>query len=189
MSLVDLIGPQEEPAQDSCLISRDFKSVHLEKHTMPGVDTRTSRDDRGKDGREMNKALFSKRPVVTEEQVDTKLNPRRLRQKFMFGTIVGFSSGVTFSAIDTFRNPTSVQVATRAAASSAGLFAGFFSLYQSLKYTMEVARGTEDVANIAAATALSMLPFCRSSLFRPNAPFMLMLVGMDYFHEEMNEKV
>lgn len=63
----------------------------------------------------------------------------------------------------------------------------FFFGYQGVKTLLEVQRGEEDLVNVGVATVVAALPFVGSTVMRQNAPYALMLVALDHFHEALNE--
>lgn len=63
----------------------------------------------------------------------------------------------------------------------------FFLAYQGVKTVLEVQRGEDDIINPIVSTLVAGAPFIRSTYMRQNAPYALMLVVLDHFHEEINE--
>ncbi|OQS01884.1 hypothetical protein THRCLA_05674 [Thraustotheca clavata] len=118
-----------------------------------------------------------------------------LRNKLVFGGLVGLSTGLTFGCVDAIRQHHSqfgrvgieaLQPVTRTAGTCGLLFAGFFFTYQGIKTTMEQVRGTEDAINIGAAAVLSGAPFLRHPVMRANALYAAALIALEVFHEEIN---
>ncbi|RHY80332.1 hypothetical protein DYB31_011899 [Aphanomyces astaci] len=110
-------------------------------------------------------------PVVAKSTTTTSaeaVQPRKpfnlelLRNKVIFGGLVGSTTGATFG------------------------FGAFFLAYQGLKTTIEQLRGEEDFLNAGAAVAVAGLPFYRTITFRSHMGYAGLLVALDYFHEEMN---
>lgn len=63
----------------------------------------------------------------------------------------------------------------------------FFLTYQGAKTVLEVQRNADDIINPIVSTLVAGAPFIRSTYMRQNAPYALMLVVLDHFHEEINE--
>lgn len=61
-------------------------------------------------------------------------------------------------------------------------------MYKGIKFGLDFARDTEDIVNVGIATGLSAAPFLKSTLLRPNMPYMMMLIALDYFHDEITQQ-
>ncbi|KAH9084305.1 hypothetical protein LEN26_020926 [Aphanomyces euteiches] len=144
--------------------------------------------------------------------VSRPFNVELLRNKVVFGGLVGATTGATFGFGATFYSLASVDItlsclvgafqnhhskhgsvnsqamvgAARAAGTTGVVFGGFFLAYQGLKTTIEQLRGQEDLLNAGAAIAVTGAPFYRNLTFRSHMGYAALLVALDYFHEEMN---
>ncbi|KAG9411781.1 hypothetical protein AC1031_017415 [Aphanomyces cochlioides] len=127
--------------------------------------------------------------------VSRPFNVELLRNKVVFGGLVGATTGATFGFVGAFQNHHSkhgsvnsqaMVGAARAAGTTGAVFGGFFLVYQGLKTTIEQLRGQEDLLNAGAAIALTGAPFYRNLTFRSHMGYAALLVALDYFHEEMN---
>ncbi|KAJ0396663.1 hypothetical protein ATCC90586_009964 [Pythium insidiosum] len=124
------------------------------------------------------------------------VDPLALRNRLVFGGLVGFCTGATFGTIDAVRayHKQHGRVAlaglnsfARGAAVSGGSFAGFFLAYQGFKTLIQSQRGgQDDLLTVGVATAFAGAPFLRSTVMRQNVPYALMLIALDHFHEEIN---
>ncbi|GLE04590.1 hypothetical protein PINS_up013559 [Pythium insidiosum] len=146
-----------------------------------------------------------RRPAAAQQPAQDKdaasfqlraVDPLALRNRLVFGGLVGFCTGATFGTIDAVRayHKQHGRVAlaglnsfARGAAVSGGSFAGFFLAYQGFKTVIQSQRGGEDdLLTAGAATVLAGAPFLRSTVMRQNVPYALMLIALDHFHEEIN---
>ncbi|KAG7388039.1 hypothetical protein PHYBOEH_008022 [Phytophthora boehmeriae] len=121
---------------------------------------------------------------------------RNLRNRLIFGSLVGFVTGATFGGIDGAKlymkthgklAPAALSSVARGAGATGGAFSGFFFAYQGIKTALVTQRGEDDLTNAGIATVAAGLPFIRSKVMKQNLPYALMLVVLDHFHEEINE--
>ncbi|ETV76676.1 hypothetical protein H257_09159 [Aphanomyces astaci] len=143
-------------------------------------------------------------PVVAKSTTTTSaeaVQPRKpfnlelLRNKVIFGGLVGSTTGATFGFVGAFQNhhtkhgsvnSQALLGAARTAGTTGAVFGAFFLAYQGLKTTIEQLRGDEDFLNAGAAVAVAGLPFYRTITFRSHMGYAGLLVALDYFHDEMN---
>lgn len=71
-------------------------------------------------------------------------------------------------------------------AASSGLFTVYFCGFHTIKYGMEYGRKKDDVLNTIASAGLAGLPLIGNHLLRKNAPYLAMLVALDYFHDDLS---
>ncbi|KAF0698742.1 Aste57867_10647 [Aphanomyces stellatus] len=152
---------------------------------------------------------------ATGETVRPKkpFNVELLRNKLIFGGLVGATTGATFGfgtyylaavssphkiccpvgAFQTHHtkhgnvNSQAMLTAARTAGTTGGLFGAFFLAYQGLKTSLEQVRGEEDFLNAGAAAAVAGLPFYRNLAFRSHLGYAGILIALDYFHDELNQ--
>ncbi|KAE8894011.1 hypothetical protein PF005_g13932 [Phytophthora fragariae] len=152
-----------------------------------------------------------KRPSATQQTVDAQKKDdkfskglsaltepvalRNLRNRLIFGSLVGFVTGATFGGIDGAKlymkqhgklAPAALGAIARGAATTGGAFSGFFFMYCGIKTALATQR-EDDLANAAVSTVAAGLPFVRSTVMKQNLPYAVMLVALDHFHEELNE--
>ncbi|KAK1938072.1 hypothetical protein P3T76_009222 [Phytophthora citrophthora] len=150
-----------------------------------------------------------KRPSTTTEQTGKEENNagkglsvltepvalRNLRNRLIFGSLVGFVTGATFGGIDGAKMymkqhgklaPAALTSVARGAATTGGAFSGFFFLYCGIKTALATQR-EDDLVGAGISTVAAGLPFIRSTVMKQNLPYALMLVALDHFHEELNE--
>ncbi|OWZ09678.1 hypothetical protein PHMEG_00017574 [Phytophthora megakarya] len=148
-----------------------------------------------------------KRPAVTQQSekvedtgkgMSALTEPvalRNLRNRLIFGSLVGFVTGATFGGIDGAKlymkqhgklAPAALTAVARGAATTGGAFSGFFFLYCGIKTALATQR-EDDLPGAAISTVAAGLPFIRSTVMKQNLPYALMLVALDHFHEELNE--
>ncbi|KAG1708650.1 hypothetical protein DVH05_022279 [Phytophthora capsici] len=120
---------------------------------------------------------------------------RNMRNRLIFGSLVGFVTGATFGGIDGAKTymkqhgklaPAALTSVARGAATTGGAFSGFFFLYCGIKTALATQR-EDDLVNAGISTIAAGLPFIRSTVMKQNLPYALMLVALDHFHEELNE--
>ncbi|UIZ27540.1 hypothetical protein KXD40_005418 [Peronospora effusa] len=120
---------------------------------------------------------------------------RHLRNRLIFGSLVGFVTGATFGGIDGAKlymkqngklAPAALSTIARGAAVTGGAFSGFFFLYCGIK-TALATQGKDDLTSAGISTLVAGIPFVRSTVMRQNLPYAVMLVALDHFHEELNE--
>ncbi|KAG6574766.1 Inorganic pyrophosphatase 3 [Phytophthora cinnamomi] len=120
---------------------------------------------------------------------------RNLRNRLMFGSLVGFVTGATFGGIDGAKlymkqhgklAPAALSTIARGAATTGGAFSGFFFMYCGIKTALATQR-EDDLTSAAISTVAAGLPFVRSTVMKQNLPYAAMLVALDHFHEEINE--
>ncbi|KAL3662928.1 hypothetical protein V7S43_011875 [Phytophthora oleae] len=153
-----------------------------------------------------------KRPSIATEQAEKESNNadqnnkglsaltepvalRNLRNRLIFGSLVGFVTGATFGGIDGAKTymkqhgklaPAALTSVARGAATTGGAFSGFFFLYCGIKTAIATQR-EDDLITAGVSTVAAGLPFIRSTVMKQNLPYALMLVALDHFHEELNE--
>ncbi|KAL4086677.1 hypothetical protein PRIC1_013739 [Phytophthora ramorum] len=120
---------------------------------------------------------------------------RNLRNRLIFGSLVGFVTGATFGGIDAAKTyhkthgklaPAALSSVARGAAVTGGAFSGFFFMYCGIKTVLATQR-EDDLVGAGIATVAAGLPFIRSTVMKQNLPYALMLVALDHFHEELSE--
>ncbi|CAH0474996.1 unnamed protein product [Peronospora belbahrii] len=120
---------------------------------------------------------------------------RSMRNRLIFGSLVGFVTGATFGGIDGAKlymkqhgklAPAALHTIARGAAVTGGAFSGFFFLYCGIKTALTTQR-EDDLTSAGISTLLAGLPFMRSTVMKQNVPYALMLVALEHFHEELSE--
>uniref|UniRef100_M4C3U1 Uncharacterized protein n=1 Tax=Hyaloperonospora arabidopsidis (strain Emoy2) TaxID=559515 RepID=M4C3U1_HYAAE len=119
-----------------------------------------------------------------------------MRNRLMFGSLVGFVTGATFGGIDGAKlymkqhgkqpSAAALSFVTRGAAVTGGAFSGFFFLYCGIKTALATQR-EDDLISVGISTVAAGLPFVRSTVMKQNLPYAVMLVALDHFHEELSE--
>ncbi|RLN89451.1 hypothetical protein BBJ28_00019904 [Nothophytophthora sp. Chile5] len=94
---------------------------------------------------------------------------RNLRNRLVFGGLVGFVTGATFGG------------------SAYAYQLWLMHTMGGVKTVLSTQRGEDDLINLGVATVAAGLPFVRSTVMKQNVPYALMLVALDHFHEEINE--
>ncbi|KAI9905287.1 hypothetical protein PsorP6_014328 [Peronosclerospora sorghi] len=119
---------------------------------------------------------------------------RHLRNRLVFGSLVGFLTGATFGGIDGARlymkqngklAPAALSTVARGAAVTGGSFSGYG--WTPFTVTAMATQREDDVLNAGISAVAAGLPFVRSVVMRQNLPYALMLVALDHFHEELSE--
>lgn len=145
--------------------------------------------------------LSQDKSKALQSEEERSLSPKpvnwfALKNRIIFGSLVGFATGASFGAIDSARSyhkkngRMSMQAThsiAKGAATGASYFAAFFCGYQGLKTLLETQRQEDDFINVGVATVGAALPFYKSTVMRQNIPYALMLIAMDYFHEEISD--
>ncbi|KAG7390014.1 hypothetical protein PHYPSEUDO_008976 [Phytophthora pseudosyringae] len=120
---------------------------------------------------------------------------RNMRNRLIFGSLVGFVTGATFGGIDGAKlymkqhgklAPAALSSVARGAATTGGAFSGFFFMYCGIKTALATQR-EDDLITAGISTVAAGLPFIRSTIMKQNLPYALMLVALDHFHEELSE--
>ncbi|CEG38795.1 uncharacterized protein PHALS_08848 [Plasmopara halstedii] len=120
---------------------------------------------------------------------------QNLRNRLIFGSLVGFVTGATFGGIDGARiymkkqgrlSSDALSSVARGAATTGGAFSGFFFLYCGIKTAVATQR-KDNLTSAGFSMVAAGIPFIRSAVFKRNIPYALMLVALDHFHEEISE--
>ncbi|EEY56515.1 uncharacterized protein PITG_10053 [Phytophthora infestans T30-4] len=120
---------------------------------------------------------------------------RNMRNRLIFGSLVGFVTGATFGGIDGAKQymkqhgklaPAALSSIARGAATTGGAFSGFFFMYCGIKTALTTQR-EDDLTSAGISLVAAGLPFIRSTVMKQNIPYALMLVALDHFHEELSE--
>lgn len=146
--------------------------------------------------------LPTNNPKSRADEWDKRLNVllepavlRNLRNRLVFGSLVGFVTGATFGGIDGAKlymkqqgklAPAALSSVARGAATTGGAFSGFFFLYCGIKTALTTQR-EDDFISAGMSTFAAGLPFIRSTVMKRNLPYALMLVALDHFHEELSD--
>ena len=114
---------------------------------------------------------------------------RELGQRLSFGVICGAIMGASIGAVDVFQTSLNNPTASNALGGARKLgevggrtmvtFAGFFSVYQGLKYVFTYSRGVDDLVNVAAAAPPALAPMMIFRGSRLQVPYATVLIGMD----------
>ena len=114
---------------------------------------------------------------------------RELGQRLSFGVICGAIMGASIGAVDVFQTSLNNPTASNALGGARKLgevggrtmvtFAGFFSVYQGLKYVATLLRGVDDLVNVAIAAPPALAPMMVFRGSRLQVPYATVLVGMD----------
>ncbi|ETV99512.1 hypothetical protein, variant [Aphanomyces invadans] len=141
------------------------------------------------------KSTSNEKAAETAQRPAKPFNMELLRNKVLFGGLVGSTTGATFGFVGAFQshhtkhgsvNSKALLGAARTAGTTGAVFGAFFLAYQGVKTTIEQLRGEEDFLNAGAAVAIAGLPFYRTITFRSHMGYAGLLIALDYFHEEMN---
>ena len=110
---------------------------------------------------------------------------RDLGQRVSFGIICGAIMGASIGAVDVFQtslnnqNLGGMRKLGEVGGRTMVTFAGFFSVYQGLKYVATLLRGVDDLVNVAIAAPPALAPMMVFRGSRLQVPYATVLVGMD----------
>jgi len=120
---------------------------------------------------------------------------KQFGSKCYFGTLVGLTCGGCFGTMTGYTNLKTqrpllvapvdkLKSVAKHAAETAGKFGFFYTVYQGTKYCTAVARGgQDDPFNALAGIVAGFIPLGKTTHFRHNMPYAVILVGMDVYHD------
>ena len=111
-------------------------------------------------------------------------------RRAVFGVICGSVTGFTVGGVDAYKliqagkipKPDIPKVAFHEMGRSAVIVAGFFSVYNIVKTSINAAGCEYPEVNVGGATAVATLPLSVAPALRRYVPYRLTLVAVDAYH-------